>query len=655
MEVHVLNTREEMGKLAGKAVEEKIVELLGQKKELRMIFAAAPSQNEFLAYLCQSSVIPWNKITAFHMDEYIGLPSGSSQLFANFLKRNLFDKVPFKEVHLMDGNKDVAEECNRYGSLLSEEPVDIVCMGIGENGHIAFNDPPVADFNDPEIMKEVELDHACRQQQVNDGCFTSLDKVPQTAITLTVPTLMSGRFIYCIVPGKNKQEAVSKAIDNSVSTECPASILKKHDNCKMYLDEDAYGKDRKLKMLTSFEVTYGEGINCISGKPEKFIIRNRTIEHVSALQTSENNLPYVGPGLIDLQVNGINGVDFNDTSLTETDVVEATKYLLTTGVTTYFPTVITNSEDNIQKILKTISGACDKDPLVDSCVGGIHLEGPFLSKTDGARGAHNEKYLKSPDWEMFKKFQEASGNRIKIVTLAPECDGSSDFIKKCKENDVLVAIGHSNATTDHIKSAVKAGASLSTHIGNAVPLMLPRHPNLLWDQLAQEELYASIIADGFHLPDSFLKVVIKTKGDRTLLVSDATCFSGMAPGTYQTHIGDEVILNEEGRLALSKNPRLLAGATKTILEDIQYLMDSKIAPLDIAWKMGSVNPAKFLERKEGLVNGILTDRVQFQIKNKGISIEKVIKNGRIVYEKRPFMKKASFVNELSDKLSERVL
>lgn len=654
MEVHVLNTREEMGKVAGKAVEEKIINLLSKQEEIRMIFAAAPSQNEFLNYLCQSSVIPWNRIIAFHMDEYIGLPADASQLFSNFLKRNLFDRVPFKKVHLMNGNGDVADECSRYSSLLSEKAIDIVCMGIGENGHIAFNDPPVADFNDPELMKKVELDQECRQQQVNDGCFATLDEVPEYAVTLTVPALMSGRFVYCIVPGKNKKKAVQGALDDAITTDCPASILKKHNNCEMYLDEDAYGKENKLKALTSFEITYAEGLNCISGKPEKYIIRNRNIEHISALLKPDSDLPYIGPGLVDLQVNGVNGVDFNDTALTEDDVVSATNYLLSTGVTTYFPTIITNSESNILKIAQTISRACENNELVNTCVGGIHLEGPFLSRVDGARGAHNEKYLKAADWQMFERLQEASGNRIKIVTLAPECEGSIPFIKKCKENNVHVAIGHSNATTEDIEAAVKAGASLSTHLGNAVPLMLPRHPNLLWDQLAQDDLYASIIADGFHLPDSFLKVVIKTKGDRTLLVSDATCFSGMAPGTYQTHIGDEVILNKEGRLALSANPRLLAGATKTILENIQYLLERNIASLDDAWKMGSVYPAKYLGRKEDAINNKLADRVQFHINNKEISIDKVVKNGRIVFEKKGFIKKTSLINKESDAMSERV-
>lgn len=627
MEVHVLKNREDMGKVAGKAVEEKIIALLQSQEEVRIVFAAAPSQNEFLAYLRKSSVIPWDKVIAFHMDEYKGLPADASQLFSNFLKRNLFDKVDLKDVHLINGSADLEKELVRYASLLSQKPIDIVCMGIGENGHIAFNDPPVADFNDPEIIKEVELDHECRQQQVNDGCFYTLDQVPKKAITLTIPTLLKGRFLYCMVPGKNKQRAVSHTLGVLVSTECPASILKTHSNCEMFLDEEAYGKE-KVKKETHFEVKYYEVINCISGISEKFMIWDGNIDDLGVLQKPKKELPYMGPGLIDLQVNGVNGIDFNDTSLTESDVADASRYLLSTGVTTFFPTVITNSEENTLKILKTIARACDADPFVNSCVGGIHLEGPFLSKTEGARGAHNEKYVKLPDWDLFNRFHEGSGNRVKIITLAPELAGSTDFVKRCREKNILVAIGHSNANSEQIESAVSAGASLSTHLGNAVPLMLPRHPNLIWDQLGQDSLYASIIADGFHLPNSFLKAVIRIKGDRALLVSDATRFSGMAPGIYQTHVGEEVVLDEKGRLALNKNPRLLAGATKTLLEGIQYLVEQKLVPLDIAWKMGSIHPEKLLGEREELLDG---SRVLFRIKNGKIIIERVIKDGRVVF------------------------
>src|SRR5690606_37777758 len=184
MKLNVFESRTAMGEAAGKAVEKQILALLSKKEEIRMIFAAAPSQNEFFAYLRQSAVIQWNRITAFHMDEYIGLSKDSDALFANFLKRNIFDQVNFKKVHLMDGNNDSNDECARYASLLEEKSIDIICLGIGENGHIAFNDPPVADFDDPEILKKVQLDLACRQQQVNDGCFPTLMEVPLEALTL---------------------------------------------------------------------------------------------------------------------------------------------------------------------------------------------------------------------------------------------------------------------------------------------------------------------------------------------------------------------------------------------------------------------------------------------------------------------------------------
>ncbi|MEQ9439229.1 MAG: glucosamine-6-phosphate deaminase [Cyclobacteriaceae bacterium] len=240
--IEVFDTRQALGEAAGKAIESKMLELLGQQDEIRMIFAAAPSQNEVLKYLRGSARIPWHRVTAFHMDEYIGLPAKAPQRFANFLKDKLFDLVPFKAVHLMDGDQDSETECQRYTALLTEKPIDIVCLGIGENGHIAFNDPPVADFNDPEIMKVVTLDQACRQQQVNDGCFATIDLVPKEALTLTVPTLMQGNFLYCVVPGDTKRAAIAKTLADPVSTDCPATILKEHPNCHLYLDQASYGK-----------------------------------------------------------------------------------------------------------------------------------------------------------------------------------------------------------------------------------------------------------------------------------------------------------------------------------------------------------------------------------------------------------------------------
>ena len=176
------------------------------------------------------------------MDEYIGLSSESPESFANYLNQHIFKKVPFKKVHLINGVNQLDKELERYTNLLSAAPIDIICLGIGENGHIAFNDPDVADFNDPKIVKAVTLDQQCRQQQVNDGCFTALNEVPKKAITLTIPTLMSANFLFCVVPGDSKREAVKNALFGPIGTACPASILRTHPSCKFFLDTESYNK-----------------------------------------------------------------------------------------------------------------------------------------------------------------------------------------------------------------------------------------------------------------------------------------------------------------------------------------------------------------------------------------------------------------------------
>lgn len=239
METQVFASRNEMGAAAGADAERQIIDLLAGQDRVRIIFAAAPSQNEVLEYLVRSTQIDWNRIDVFHMDEYIGLPAEAPQAFSRFLCDHLFDQVQPAAVHLINGNIDPQEECRRYSDLIRQAPIDIVCLGIGENGHIAFNDPPVADFNDPEIMKPVELDEVCRQQQVNDGCFERIEDVPTHALTLTVSALMAGKHLFCTVPSATKKEAVRNTLTGPVTTECPASILQQHADCRVYLDEDS--------------------------------------------------------------------------------------------------------------------------------------------------------------------------------------------------------------------------------------------------------------------------------------------------------------------------------------------------------------------------------------------------------------------------------
>ena len=242
LSVNIYDTRRNMGIAAAADVAACIKAELAVKPEIYMIFAAAPSQNEMLEALIAEEGIEWNRVHALHMDEYVNLPADAPQGFGNFLRRAIFDRVPFASVNLIGTDADSEATCARYDALLTEHPVDIVCMGIGENGHIAFNDPHVADFNDPLKIKKVDLDQKCRQQQVNDGCFETIDQVPTHALSLTIPTLYNVRNIFCVVPAATKAEAVKNTVTGPVSEACPASILRTHDNAILYLDRDSAGE-----------------------------------------------------------------------------------------------------------------------------------------------------------------------------------------------------------------------------------------------------------------------------------------------------------------------------------------------------------------------------------------------------------------------------
>lgn len=240
LEVKIFPTREEMGKNAADEVLDALRKLLNEKEEVNMIFAAAPSQNDMMKVLTADDSIDWGRINAFHMDEYIGLDKDAPQGFGNFLNEHVFGKRAFKSVHYINGQAtDSDAECRRYTELLKKYPVDIVCLGIGENGHIAFNDPPVADFNDDKMIKVVELEQTCRQQQVNDKCFTSLTEVPTHAFTLTIPALMQAKYMFCVVPTALKAKAVFHTINDEVGEHCPATILRTKEGAVLYLDRPA--------------------------------------------------------------------------------------------------------------------------------------------------------------------------------------------------------------------------------------------------------------------------------------------------------------------------------------------------------------------------------------------------------------------------------
>lgn len=359
------------------------------------------------------------------------------------------------------------------------------------------------------------------------------------------------------------------------------------------------------------------GLHFQTGQPVEIRIANGLIDSIQQLdssETSDQSLPFIGPGLIELQLNGYNGMDFNTLPIPSGMTSTLTKALWQEGVTSYFPTVITNSAENIEAAVRSIANDCEADPDTDAGVAGIHVEGPFISPEDGARGAHSKAYVQAPDWEMFQRWQEVAGGRIRILTLSPEWPNAAEFIRKCADSGVIVSIGHTAATPEQIREAVEAGASMSTHFGNGSHTMLPRHPNYLWEQLASDELWTCVIPDGFHLPDAVLKVVMKVKGERAIIVSDAVMLSGMSPGEYDLHIGGKVVLTPEGRLHTAENPKILAGSAQMLLWGISNLVNRKLCTLTVAWEMASVRPARLLNHpaQAGLTVGAPADLLLLQ-------------------------------------------
>ncbi|MFC3770189.1 N-acetylglucosamine-6-phosphate deacetylase [Paenibacillus sp. GCM10012303] len=373
-----------------------------------------------------------------------------------------------------------------------------------------------------------------------------------------------------------------------------------------------------------------------SGKPMKITVAGNRFESIEAasdepagMNSPPEALPMVGPGLVDLQINGYMGIDFNHYPVSPRHLSDATRLLQLAGVTSYYPTVTTSSDEYIEDSLKAIAAACSTDAECADSIAGIHLEGPFISPEDGARGAHLARYTKAPDWELLQRWQNAAKGKIRIVTMSPEWPGSTAFIEKCMLNGITVSIGHTSASPEQIREAAAAGARMSTHLGNGAHLMLPRHPNYIWEQLADDSLHACLIPDGFHVPLSFLKVVLKVKGPLAMLVSDAVSLSGLPPGAYRSHGRIDVIKTEQGRLHLADQPQLLAGSAQLLPWGIGHLARSGVCSLADAWDMSSIRPAAFMDlpSQAGLEAGAPADFVLFHWTGEQVHIRKTFKNG----------------------------
>ncbi len=348
-------------------------------------------------------------------------------------------------------------------------------------------------------------------------------------------------------------------------------------------------------------------------------------------------LPYVAPGFCDLQINGYQGVEFNDPKLTVEQVRKAALSQDQFGVTRYLATCTTDSEQVFTDSFGTIAKAMDDLPEVAARIAGIHMEGPYIAPDDGPRGAHPRQHVREPDWDEFCRIQEAARGKIKLLTLSPEYVGSAAFIKQVVASGVLVAIGHTKATTDQIRAAVDAGARMSTHLGNGAHPRIKRHPNYIWDQLAEDRLVASLIADGHHLPAAVVKAMVRAKTPaRCVLVSDITGLGGMPPGRYATGLGDLEVL-ESGKLVLAGQRDILAGASQPIHLCVANVMQFAGISLQTAVEMASTLPARLIgESDRGLEAGEAANLVLFDLpkdENSPLTIRMTVNGGVVVYKR----------------------
>lgn len=337
---------------------------------------------------------------------------------------------------------------------------------------------------------------------------------------------------------------------------------------------------------------------------------------ITALHTVDGDpagdIDWIAPGLVDLQVNGFVGHDVNADPADPAHVIGLVHSLFGEGVTTLAPTVITGSHRQIAERLAAVAAARAADPLVAGAVCFVHLEGPHLSPEEGPRGAHDVDQIRPPSIEEFDDWQRACGGLIGMVTMSPHHPGSTEYIAELAGRGILVAIGHTHADGAQIAAAAAAGATLSTHLGNGAHHQLPRHPNYLWAQLANDDLTAGFIADGHHLPADTLTAMIRAKGlHRSILVSDAVSLAGAVPGSYRTPVGGEVELSADGRLSL-RSSGLLAGAGSSLAAGVaRAAVDAGIG-LAAALSLATVNPGRFAGGRGTLVVGCRADLITFR-------------------------------------------
>ncbi len=358
------------------------------------------------------------------------------------------------------------------------------------------------------------------------------------------------------------------------------------------------------------------------------------ITHVDPLFSEADRSMYIAPGFIDIQVNGFAGVDYNSPDASHEEIARSIDAVFSTGVTRFFPTVITGSPEKMRGALKNLAAA--RESLGHgNAMEAFHVEGPHISPDDGPRGAHPKRWVRPPDLDEFRRLQDAAQGNIRLMTLAPEWPGSTRYIEVLRSEGVVVSIGHTAATPAQIRDAIEAGATLSTHLGNGGHPTLPKFPNYLWTQLAEDRLAASFIADGIHLDQDFFRVALRSKGtERSILVTDAVMPALCAPGLYD--LGETPVeLHEDGRVTLRGGMRL-AGSSLRMDRAIEDVMRIAGISLTEAIAMATVNPARVARirsRQRSLTPGERADLMRFSHVDGRVVIEETWMSGEKVFSR----------------------
>jgi N-acetylglucosamine-6-phosphate deacetylase len=361
------------------------------------------------------------------------------------------------------------------------------------------------------------------------------------------------------------------------------------------------------------------GRNPQNGRPLAVTVQDGLIREIQDGRKDEE--VWLSPGLVDLQVNGYGGDDVNHEDPDPEAIVSLTRNMIAMGVTTYLPTIITTAEVRIIAALQAIAEARRRSSLVANAIPYVHLEGPSVSPAEGFRGAHPVEHVRPPSVAEFDRWQDASGGLVGMVTLSPHFSGMEAYVAALTARGVHVALGHTGASAEEIHRAVNAGARLSTHLGNGIAGLIPRHSNVLWPQLAEDRLTATMIADGHHIPADMFKVMVRTKGfDRCILVSDIVALAGMPPGTYTAPVGGRVELHADGRLSLA-GTEFLAGAAVPLKDGVARAMSMVGCSLADSLRMATENPGRFVGGLGMLRIGSPADLVRFTVERGGAALK----------------------------------